>query len=193
LCVSARLAVLLLMPTGALWRPTEDKFLPIGRGGGPRVNRAVEVQGAFDQTKPWGLGQQAPLTPEYEGVLRDSWTDQRTAGSAITDRPLPAERHAAHHDIRVHEYVITPEHLTCSPVGITCAGFLPTSRLAPKFRSRPMAAIPSADGSRGRRREIDVLEPSRVTSRSSGPSTRAGLPLAFDNQSSSRSGSLSTK
>src|SRR5437016_3069831 len=44
------------------------------------VNRAVEVQGAFDQTKPWGPGQQAPLTPQYRRVLEDSMADQANGG-----------------------------------------------------------------------------------------------------------------
>src|SRR6202011_1719535 len=30
----------------------------------------------FDPTKPWGLAQQAPLTPEYRKVLEDSMADQ---------------------------------------------------------------------------------------------------------------------
>ena len=33
-------------------------------------------QGAFDQTKLWGKGQQAPLTPEYQKVLDPSMADQ---------------------------------------------------------------------------------------------------------------------
>ena len=32
-------------------------------------------QPSFDQTKPWGPGQQAPLTPEYQKVLEDSTLD----------------------------------------------------------------------------------------------------------------------
>src|SRR5215470_1700055 len=44
------------------------------------VNRAVEVQGTFDQTKRWGPGQQAPLTQEYQRVLRDSMQDQANGG-----------------------------------------------------------------------------------------------------------------
>jgi hypothetical protein len=37
-------------------------------------------QGAFDQTKLWGLGQQAPLTPEYQKVLEQSMADQAKGG-----------------------------------------------------------------------------------------------------------------
>jgi hypothetical protein len=37
-------------------------------------------QPSFDQTKPWGFGQQAPLTPEYQKVLKDSIADQANGG-----------------------------------------------------------------------------------------------------------------
>jgi len=44
------------------------------------VVRGVGGQPSFDQTKPWGLGQQAPLTPEYQKVLEDSIADQAQGG-----------------------------------------------------------------------------------------------------------------
>ncbi len=34
----------------------------------------------FDPTKPWGPGQQAPLTSEYQKVLEDSMADQANGG-----------------------------------------------------------------------------------------------------------------
>ena len=40
----------------------------------------VRGQPSFDQTKSWGLGQQAPLTPEYQKVLEDSIADQAAGG-----------------------------------------------------------------------------------------------------------------
>src|SRR5712675_566556 len=40
----------------------------------------VGGQPAFDPTKPWGLGQQAPLTPEYQAVLDASVADQARGG-----------------------------------------------------------------------------------------------------------------
>jgi len=36
-----------------------DRFIVPGLPGQP----------SFDQTKPWGNGQQAPLTPEYQAIL----------------------------------------------------------------------------------------------------------------------------
>jgi hypothetical protein len=40
----------------------------------------VKGQPAFDPTKPWGRGQQAPLTPEYQKVLEASIADQAVGG-----------------------------------------------------------------------------------------------------------------
>src|SRR5216683_3693902 len=40
----------------------------------------VTGQPAFDPTKPWGRGQQAPLTPEYQAVLEASLADQANGG-----------------------------------------------------------------------------------------------------------------
>jgi hypothetical protein len=40
----------------------------------------VGGQPAFDPSKPWGLGQQAPLTPEYQAVLAASLADQAAGG-----------------------------------------------------------------------------------------------------------------
>src|SRR4051794_34672914 len=37
-------------------------------------------QPSHDQTKPWGFGQQAPLTPEYQLVLEASLADQLKGG-----------------------------------------------------------------------------------------------------------------
>jgi hypothetical protein len=46
------------------------RFIVAGLGGQP----------SFDQTKPWGLGQQAPLTEEYKKVLEASLADQANGG-----------------------------------------------------------------------------------------------------------------
>src|SRR5258708_24818097 len=37
-------------------------------------------QPSFDQTKPWGPGQQAPLTPEYQTVFEKSLAEQAAGG-----------------------------------------------------------------------------------------------------------------
>jgi hypothetical protein len=48
-----------------LWRPVN-----LGNGGQP----------TFDPTKPWGRGQQAPLTPEYQAIHEASLADQANGG-----------------------------------------------------------------------------------------------------------------
>jgi hypothetical protein len=44
------------------------------------VRLPVGGQPGFDPTKPWGLGQQAPLTPEYQKVLETSLAEQANGG-----------------------------------------------------------------------------------------------------------------
>src|SRR5262247_4794575 len=52
------------------WKGAWARFVVPGLGGQP----------SFDQTKPWGVGQEAPLTPEYRKVLEDSLADQANGG-----------------------------------------------------------------------------------------------------------------
>ena len=40
-------------------------------------------QPSFDQEKPWGRGQEAPLTPEYEKVYEESLADQAKGGEGL--------------------------------------------------------------------------------------------------------------
>ena len=42
--------------------------------------RGIPGQPSFDQTKPWGKGQQAPLTPEYQAIHDASLADQAAGG-----------------------------------------------------------------------------------------------------------------
>jgi hypothetical protein len=44
------------------------------------VVRGLPGQPSFDQTKPWGKGQQAPLTPEYQLIFEASLADQANGG-----------------------------------------------------------------------------------------------------------------
>ena len=58
---------------GAWARWTPPNSTRDGGNGGTLLTAGG--QPSFDQTKPWGLGQQAPLTPEYRKVLEDSIAD----------------------------------------------------------------------------------------------------------------------
>src|SRR5438093_3900304 len=52
------------------WKGAWARFAIRGLGGQP----------SFDQTKPWGRGQEAPLTPEYQAVFEASLSDQAKGG-----------------------------------------------------------------------------------------------------------------
>jgi hypothetical protein len=54
----------------------DDAKYPDLSGQWVAVRLGVGGQPAFDPTKPWGRGQQAPLTPEYQKVLETSLAEQ---------------------------------------------------------------------------------------------------------------------
>ena len=64
----------LLMVTAA--QAFDDAKYPDFSGQWVAVRLGVGGQPAFDPTKPWGLGQNAPLTPEYQKVLDASLAEQ---------------------------------------------------------------------------------------------------------------------
>jgi len=59
----------------AAWAFDDAKY-PDLSGQWVAVRLGVGGQPAFDPTKPWGRGQQAPLTPEYQKVLEASLAEQ---------------------------------------------------------------------------------------------------------------------
>jgi hypothetical protein len=62
-------------------RAFDDSEYPNWKGQWIRRNvQGLGGQPSHDQTKPWGFGQQAPLTPEYAKVLQDSIVDQEAGG-----------------------------------------------------------------------------------------------------------------
>ena len=59
----------------------DDAKYPDWRGQWNRfIVRGLPGQPSFDQTKPWGFGQEAPLTAEYKAVLEASLADQARGG-----------------------------------------------------------------------------------------------------------------
>src|ERR1700730_16125489 len=76
-----------------------------------RIIRGLGGQPSFDQTKPWGFGQEAPLTPEYEAILEASLADQAKGGQGNATgygwraHGMPMMMQAFY----PQEYVITPE------------------------------------------------------------------------------------
>src|ERR1700722_6143820 len=92
-------------------RALDDAKYPDWAGQWERfVVRGLPGQPSFDQTKPWGLGQQAPLTPKYQKVLEDSMADQAKGGlgNYHTPRCLAAGMPLMMTAFRPLEFVVTP-------------------------------------------------------------------------------------
>jgi len=88
--VSVALAAVLLMATGGAqasdsakypdWKGAWERWVPPVSIVSPSDLRTPGGQPGFDQTKPWGRGEEAPLIPEYQKVLEDSIADQARGG-----------------------------------------------------------------------------------------------------------------
>jgi hypothetical protein len=77
---TAALALALLATVGGA-QAFDDSFYPNLKGRWDRFNiRGLGGQPSFDQTKPWGFGQQAPLTDEAKALLQASLADQAKGG-----------------------------------------------------------------------------------------------------------------
>src|SRR3954453_22349180 len=69
-----------LASAGAIAEVQDGKY-PDWRGQWMRFAvPGLGTQPSHDQTKPWGFGQGAPLTPEYAKILADSIADQAQGG-----------------------------------------------------------------------------------------------------------------
>jgi hypothetical protein len=150
------------------------------------IHREVEVQGAFDQTKPWGLGQDAPLTPEYRRVLADSMADQATGGlgNYPTSRCLPSGMPRIM-TFGTQEYVITPD---TTYILLSSSDHL--RRIFTDGRDWPKSPQPTYGGysigrwiDRDGSGRYDMLEAETRYFKGPRAFDASGLPLAFDNQS----------
>src|ERR1700693_5360506 len=56
------------------------RWFPPGSVLEPNGGFTAGGQPSHDQTKPWGPGQEAPLTPEYQKVYEESMADQADGG-----------------------------------------------------------------------------------------------------------------
>jgi len=147
-------------------------------------------QPSFDQTKPWGRGQQAPLTPEYQKVFEESLADQAQGGEGnFFDhgvRCMPGGMPIMTIAFTPLEFVVTPE-----TTYVLTGNTEPNRRIYTDGRNWPTDLQPTYAGySIGRWIDedgdgiYDVLE---VETRGPFKGPRAydatGLPLHFDNQS----------
>ena len=74
---------LLLMAVGGARALDEAAKYPDWKGQWSRAPTGVagQPQPPFDPSKPWGLGQEAPLTPEYQAIYEANLKDQAAGGS----------------------------------------------------------------------------------------------------------------
>jgi hypothetical protein len=179
-----------LMAAGSYARAADEAKYPSWKGQWTAiVTPGLDGrQFKFDPTKSRGLGQQAPLTPEYQKVMADSMADQAQGGlgNYPTARCLPGgmPRMTA---TQAQEYIITPE----TTYVLLDGSEDPLRRIYTDGRDWPPNIDPSYRGySIGRWSEPDregrysVLD---VETRGPFKGPRAydatGLPLAFDNES----------
>ena len=174
-----------ISPAAADPAPSPAKY-PDWKGGWARfIVPGLPGQPSFDQTKPWGRGQQAPLTPEYQKVLEDSIADQARGGQGNNfDRARCLPTGMPHMmTFGPVEFVVTPD-TTYFMINAQ------VRRLYTDGRDWPKVIDPSYAGySVGRwidqdgNGNYDLLE---VETRGfKGPRVydATGLPLHFDNQS----------
>jgi hypothetical protein len=170
-------------------RAADDKY-PDWRGAWGRfVVRGLGGQPSFDQTKPWGLGQQAPLTAEYQKILEDSIADQAKGGQGNFvehAQCLPAGMPFMMVATRPLEFVVTPD-TTYILVGgsdhyrrIFTDGREWPKEIDPSYSGYSIGHWIDADGS-GR---FSVLEAeTRGPFKGRRAYDASGLPLHYDNES----------
>jgi hypothetical protein len=170
----------------ARWVPPRSARDP-GNGG---TGFTAGGQPSFDQTKPWGLGQQAPLTAEYQKVLQDSLADQAEGGEGNffdhAVRCLPGGMPLMTIAFTPLEFVVTPK-----TTYVLIGGSEHFRRIFTDGRDWPTDIEPSYAGySIGRWVDEDgdgVYDVLEVETRGPFKGPRAydatGLPLHFDNQS----------
>jgi len=155
-----------------------------------RIVPGLGGQPSHDQTRPWGFGQQAPLTPEYTKVMEDSLADQAKGGQGnhihgygCDPYGMPMMTIA----FQPQEYIITPgtihilvNHQSHTRRIYTDGRDWPTKELEPTYSGYSIGRWIDEDGD-GR---YDVLE---VETRGPFKGPRvfdgSGLPLHYDNQS----------
>jgi hypothetical protein len=145
-------------------------------------------QASFDQTKPWGFGQEAPLTPEYKAIEEASLADQANGGHGNNYdhvRCVAAGMPRMMIAFRPLEFIISPEATYIlvgdqdQPRRVFTDGRDWPMTIEPTFAGYSIGRWIDTQGS-GR---YDLLE---VETRSfKGPRVydTTGLPLHYDNQS----------
>jgi hypothetical protein len=187
-CFGAFVAAAILASIGGAAAFDDAKY-PDLKGHWARVRvPGVTGQPSFDQTRPWGYGQGAPLTPEYRAIFEASLADQAKGGEgnyAGHARCLAAGMPHMMIAFRPLEFIVTPDttYILISDVDhyrrIFTDGRDWPKEIEPTFQGYSIGRWIDTAGD-GR---YDTLE---VETRGfKGPRSydASGLPLHFDNQS----------
>jgi hypothetical protein len=167
----------------------DDAKYPDLHGGWQRfVIRSLGGQPSFDQTRPWGFGQQAPLTADYRKVLEQSLADQAKGGQGNFighAQCLPAGMPFMMVATRPLDIVVTP-YSTYVLVGgndhyrrIYTDGRDWPKEIEPTYSGYSIGRWIDANGD-GR---YDLLEVETRGFKGPRAYDASGLPLDFDNQS----------
>jgi hypothetical protein len=178
------LATVLMLTVGGA--EAQDKKHPNWKGEWTTVIvRLPGQQLKFDPTKPYGRGQQAPLTEEYQKIYQDNLAEQAQGGQGLFldhascfPAGMPTMMSAG-----THEFIVTPETTYIAGADLrrifTDGRPWPTD-LEPTYQGFSMGQWIDEDGDG----VYDALE---VETRGpfKGPRTydATGLPLHFDNDS----------
>jgi len=174
------------------WKGAWTRWFPPGATFEPNGGFTAGGQPSHDQTKPWGRGQEAPLTPEYQKIFEDSLADQANGGQGNffdhAVRCMPGGMPLMTIAFGAMEFIVTPETTYIAP-----GGGEPLRRIYTDGRDWPTDLDPAptyAGYSIGRWIDEDgdgVYDALEVETRGPFKGPRAydatGLPLHFDNQS----------
>jgi hypothetical protein len=107
--IGAAAMAALMLPAGGATAADDPRYPDWTGQWNRRIVPGVVGQVAFDQTKNWGPGQQAPLTPEYQKVLEESMADQVNGGlgNYSTARCLPGGMPRMMTAFQPMEYIVT--------------------------------------------------------------------------------------
>ena len=180
------LAAALMVAIGGA-QAADDMKYPDWRGQWIRIPVRLPTQPSHDQTKPWGKGQEAPLTPEYQAILEASIADQAQGG--LGNFPTTTGRAAGMPHMMMGfipmEFVVTPD-TTYILVGM----YDHFRRIFTDGRDWPKEIEPTLAGySIGKWIDedgdgtYDVLEVETRGFKGPRAYDEAGLPLHVDNQS----------
>ena len=174
------------------WKGAWTRWFPPGATFEPNGGFTAGGQPSHDQTKPWGRGQEAPLTPEYQKIFEDSLADQADGGQGNffdhAVRCMPGGMPLMTIAFGAMEFIVTPETTYIAP-----GGGEPLRRIYTDGRDWPADLDPAPTyGGHSIGRWIDedgdgVYDVLEVETRGPFKGPRAydatGLPLHFDNQS----------